>query len=222
MEPQYHQLEFDTRLWLTHLALRITRRAKTGSLGVTLFCPLVMPMYNIDDFDLKILTLLQSNGRLTNQELSELIGLSASQCSGATYCAGAGAAYSGLSRRGLAPDAVGQEMLGLIEVRLLNHTPECVASFHQMVSGVDAILDAYKTTGDNDYLLKVAVSDLPGLNHVISGILAQNKSVAHLKTSVVLHRLKENGLSMPVKQYTALIWGGMPQNRAKTRPFHAW
>jgi DNA-binding Lrp family transcriptional regulator len=38
-------------------------------------------MYNIDDFDLKILTLLQANGRLTNQELSDLIGLSASQCS---------------------------------------------------------------------------------------------------------------------------------------------
>ncbi|KAB8139543.1 AsnC family protein, partial [Raoultella ornithinolytica] len=37
-------------------------------------------MYNIDDYDLKILTLLQANGRLTNQELSELIGLSASQC----------------------------------------------------------------------------------------------------------------------------------------------
>ena len=38
-------------------------------------------MYNIDDFDMKILTLLQANGRLTNQELSELVGLSASQCS---------------------------------------------------------------------------------------------------------------------------------------------
>lgn len=38
-------------------------------------------MYSIDDYDLKILTLLQANGRLTNQELSELVGLSASQCS---------------------------------------------------------------------------------------------------------------------------------------------
>lgn len=151
---------------------------------------------NIDDFDLKILTLLQSNGRLTNQELSELIGLSASQCSRRRIALEQAQLILGYHAR-LAPDAVGQEMLGLIEVRLLNHTPECVASFHQMVSGVDAIIDAYKTTGDADYLLKVAVSDLPGLNHLISGILAQNKSVAHLKTSVVLNRLKENGLLMP-------------------------
>ncbi len=153
-------------------------------------------MNNIDDFDLKILTLLQSNGRLTNQELSELIGLSASQCSRRRIALEQAQLILGYHAR-LAPDAVGQEMLGLIEVRLLNHTPECVASFHQMVNGVDAIIDAYKTTGDADYLLKVAVSDLPGLNHLISGILAQNKSVAHLKTSVVLNRLKENGLLMP-------------------------
>lgn len=153
-------------------------------------------MYHIDDFDLKILTLLQSNGRLTNQELSELIGLSASQCSRRRIALEQAQLILGYHAR-LAPDAAGQEMLGLIEVRLLNHTPECVASFHQMVSGVDAIIDAYKTTGDADYLLKVAVADLPGLNHLISGILAQNKSVAHLKTSVVLNRLKENGLLMP-------------------------
>ncbi|NCF05752.1 Lrp/AsnC family transcriptional regulator [Kosakonia sp. MH5] len=153
-------------------------------------------MYNIDDFDLKILTLLQSNGRLTNQELSALIGLSASQCSRRRIALEQAQLILGYHAR-LAPDAAGQEMLGLIEVRLLNHTPECVASFHQMVSGVDAIIDAYKTTGDADYLLKVAVADLPGLNHLISGILAQNKSVAHLKTSVVLNRLKENGLLMP-------------------------
>ncbi|MGY5955321.1 DNA-binding transcriptional regulator, Lrp family [Kosakonia sp. BK9b] len=153
-------------------------------------------MYHIDDFDLKILTLLQSNGRLTNQELSALIGLSASQCSRRRIALEQAQLILGYHAR-LAPDAAGQGMLGLIEVRLLNHTPECVASFHQMVCGVEAIVDAYKTTGDNDYLLKVAVSDLPGLNHLISGILAQNKSVAHLKTSVVLNRLKENGMSMP-------------------------
>ncbi|MEQ4585687.1 MAG: AsnC family protein, partial [Pantoea agglomerans] len=33
-------------------------------------------MTHVDDYDLKILTLLQSNGRLTNQELSDLVGLS--------------------------------------------------------------------------------------------------------------------------------------------------
>lgn len=116
-------------------------------------------MYNIDDYDLKILTLLQANGRLTNQELSELIGLSASQCSRRRIALEQAQLILGYHAR-LAPDAAGQEMLGLIEVRLLNHTPQCVESFHQMLSEVDAILDAWKTTGDADYLLRVTVPDL--------------------------------------------------------------
>ncbi|QDX28994.1 Lrp/AsnC family transcriptional regulator [Dickeya poaceiphila] len=150
-------------------------------------------MYNIDDFDLKILTLLQANGRLTNQELSDLVGLSASQCSRRRIALEQAQLIMGYHAR-LAPDAVGLDLMSLIEVRLLNHTEECVDNFHQMLGEVDAIIDAYKTTGDADYMLKVAVADLHGLSELISEILARNKSVAHLKTSVVLNRLKENGL----------------------------
>ncbi|MFC3396617.1 Lrp/AsnC family transcriptional regulator [Brenneria rubrifaciens] len=153
-------------------------------------------MYTIDDFDLKILTLLQANARLTNQELSELVGLSASQCSRRRIALEQAQLILGYHAR-LSPHAVGLECLGLIEIRLINHTTEYVERFHQMLGEVDAIIDAYKTTGDADYLLKVAVADLSGLSTLISQILSQNKSVAHLKTSVVLNRLKENGLMAP-------------------------
>ncbi len=153
-------------------------------------------MYQIDDYDLKMLTLLQTNGRLTNQELSDLIGLSASQCSRRRIALEQAQQILGYHAR-LAPNAIGLECLGLIEVRLINHTTDYVERFHQMLGEVDAIIDAYKTTGDADYLLKVAVADLQGLSDLISRILSQNKSVSHLKTSVVLNRLKENGLMLP-------------------------
>ncbi|MBG6242404.1 MAG: Lrp/AsnC family transcriptional regulator [Candidatus Symbiopectobacterium sp. Dall1.0] len=153
-------------------------------------------MYQIDDYDLKMLTLLQTNGRLTNQELSELIGLSASQCSRRRIALEQAGQILGYHAR-LVPNAIGLECLGLIEVRLINHTADYVERFHQMLGEVDAIIDAYKTTGDADYLLKVAVADLQGLSDLISRILSQNKSVSHLKTSVVLNRLKENGLMLP-------------------------
>lgn len=96
----------------------------------------------------------------------------------------------------LSPDAVGLGMIGLIEVRLINHTADYVESFHQMVEREEAIVDAYKTTGDADYLLKVAVADLASLSALISQLLAGHQSVSHIKTSVVLGRLKENGLMM--------------------------
>jgi len=150
-------------------------------------------MYSIDDYDLKILTLLQANGRLTNQELSEIVGLSASQCSRRRISLEQQQMILGYHAR-LAPEALGLGMIGLIEIRLINHLPENVSDFHKMLEQVDAVIDAYKTTGDADYLLKVAVADLAGLSTLISHILSVHKSVAHIKTSVVLNRIKENGL----------------------------
>ncbi|WP_112197681.1 Lrp/AsnC family transcriptional regulator [Rahnella sp. NRRL B-41462] len=150
-------------------------------------------MYSIDDYDLKILTLLQTNGRLTNQELSELVGLSASQCSRRRIGLEQAQLILGYHAR-LAPEALDLGMIGLIEVRLINHLHAQVDAFHSMLGEVDSIIDAYKTTGDADYLLKVAVKDLAGLSMLISQILSVHKSVAHVKTSVVLNRLKENGL----------------------------
>jgi DNA-binding Lrp family transcriptional regulator len=66
-----------------------------------------------------------------------------------------------------------------------------------MVAEQSAIVDAYKTTGDADYLLKVAVKDLAGLSALISQLVAGHQSVSHVKTSVVLTRLKENGVMTP-------------------------
>ena len=156
-------------------------------------------MTHVDDYDLKILTLLQSNGRLTNQELSDLVGLSASQCSRRRINLEQANLILGYHAR-LSPDAVGLGIVGLIEVRLINHTADYVDSFHRMVKQEDAIIDAYKTTGDADYLLKVAVADLASLSAVISQLLAGHQSVSHVKTSVVLGRLKENGLMMGEQQ----------------------
>lgn len=153
-------------------------------------------MYQIDDYDFKILTLLKENGRLTNAELSELTGLSSSQCSRRRIALEQANLILGYHAR-LAPDVIGQEVIGLIEVKLLNHTPECVTAFHNMIENIDSIIDAFKTTGDADYLLKVAVADLQGLSDLISNVLSQNGSVGHLKTSVVLNRLKEHGRVIP-------------------------
>lgn len=157
-------------------------------------------MTHVDDYDLKILTLLQSNGRLTNQELSDLVGLSASQCSRRRINLEQANLILGYHAR-LSPDAIGLGMVGLIEVRLINHTAEYVESFHRMVEQEQAI-DAYKTTGDADYLLKVAVADLNSLSALISQLVAGHQSVSHVKTSVVLGRMKENGLMMLPEQKT--------------------
>lgn len=149
-------------------------------------------MSKVDDFDLKILSLLQANGRLTNQELSELVGLSASQCSRRRIQLEQQQLILGYHAR-LAPEAANLDLTCMVEIHLVSHAPKLVDQFHALVVETAAIVDAFKTTGDADYMLKVAVGDLSGLNQLIS-LLAAHESVGHVKTSVVLERLKENTL----------------------------
>ncbi|SKA80284.1 DNA-binding transcriptional regulator, Lrp family [Pseudomonas extremaustralis] len=151
-------------------------------------------MSKVDDFDLKILGLLQANGRLTNQELSGLVGLSASQCSRRRIHLEQEQLILGYHAR-LAAQAANLDLTCMVEVRLVSHVPKLVGQFHALVVETAAIVDAFKTTGDADYMLKVAVCNLTGLNHLIS-LLSAHNSVGHVKTSIVLERLKENTLSI--------------------------
>jgi DNA-binding Lrp family transcriptional regulator len=169
--------------------------AKTGTLPrptlLTVNGPW-MKMTEIDDFDLKILTLLQANGRLTNQELSDIVGLSASQCSRRRIGLEQAQLILGYHAR-LAPQAMNVEMVAMIEVRLVSHDLECSERFQALVVEEQGIIDAYKTTGDADYTLKTAVADLASLNRLMGRLFASH-CVAHIKTAVVLERLKENSV----------------------------
>jgi DNA-binding Lrp family transcriptional regulator len=148
-------------------------------------------MTAIDDFDLKILTLLQGNGRLSNQDLSELVGLSASQCSRRRISLEQAGLILGYHAR-LAPQAMNTEMVAMIEVSLISHSSKISTTFETFVSDDPAIIDAYKTTGDADYALKVAVAGLDQLNGLM-GRLSGTATIGHMKTAVVLQRLKEAG-----------------------------
>ena len=152
-----------------------------------------MKVNEIDDFDLKILTLLQGNGRLTNQELSDIVGLSASQCSRRRIGLEQAQLILGYHAR-LAPQAMNLEVVAMVEVKLISHRPEHSDGFQAFIGTESAIIDAYKTTGDADYNLKAAVADLASLNQLMSRISATN-CVSYLKTSVVLERLKENSIA---------------------------
>jgi DNA-binding Lrp family transcriptional regulator len=153
---------------------------------------------SIDDKDRRMLDLLRQNGRLTNQELADLIGLSASQCSRKRIALEQAGLILGYHAQ-LSPEADGTPVMGVVEVRLQNHTGEAVAIFNDFVCKADAIRDVLKLTGDYDYLLKVAVADLASLSRLIQELAGLRNCVSHLRTSVVLERLKEAGVVIPDK-----------------------
>jgi len=144
----------------------------------------------MDEFDTEILQLLEKNGRLTNQELSNLIGLSPSQCSRRRIALEEKNLILGYHAR-LSPRALQQEIAAIIEIKLVNHEAEKTQQFLRFIEEEKTVVDAYKTTGDADYLIKVVVSDLDMLNDIVNRIFT-TKLISHIKTSVVLERIKEN------------------------------
>nr|QIH43236.1 Lrp/AsnC family transcriptional regulator [Vibrio ziniensis] len=145
----------------------------------------------LDDYDVKILQLLQDNGRLTNQELSEIIGLSPSQCSRRRITLENNKLILGYHAR-LSPKALHQEVIAIIEVKLLNHETVKTHNFLNFINNEASIIDVFKTTGESDYLIKCLVSDLDMLNDLINRIFT-TQLISHIKTSVVLERVKEHG-----------------------------
>src|SRR6476660_9194347 len=120
----------------------------------------------MDEFDLKLLDALQDDGRLTNYDLAERVGLSASQCSrrrSALEEAGIIESYHAF----LSAEALGLGIAVFIQVTLATHSPDNAKRFLDLILEVDEVQEAYSMTGEADYLLKLAVPDLKALSRIL-------------------------------------------------------
>ena len=147
-------------------------------------------MTSVDAFDLKILAALQDDGRLTNQQLADVAGLSASQCSRRRMRLEDDKVICGY-RAELAGEALGFNVIAFIQITLATHSPDNAKKFRALVNRVDDIQEAYSLTGDADYLLKTVLRDLKSLSDIVNNVLMPHQSVAHVRSSIVLDRLKE-------------------------------
>lgn len=145
----------------------------------------------LDQFDFKLLAALEADGRLTNAELGEKIGLSASQCSRRRIRLEEAGVIEGYHAR-LSSARLGIGLRAFVQVSLSTHSKENAISFRAFVNAIEEIQEAYALTGDADYLLKVAVPDLKGLAHVINDSILPHPGVAHVKSSIVLDKLKDS------------------------------
>jgi DNA-binding Lrp family transcriptional regulator len=78
-----------------------------------------------------------------------------------------------------------------VQVTLARHSPENSKRFLRLVEGMDEVQEAYALTGDADYLVKLAVPDLKALSRILNEVFLPHESVAHVRSSIVLDRLKQ-------------------------------
>src|SRR5271154_6914315 len=144
----------------------------------------------MDGFDLKLLDALQQDGRLTNNELAERIGLSPSQCSRRRTALEQSGVIEGY-HAALANEAVGLGVLVFVQVSLAAQSPDSAQAFGKLIRGMEEVQEAFSLTGEADYLVKMVVPDLKSLSRILNDVFLPHRSVAHVRSSVVLDRIKE-------------------------------
>jgi DNA-binding Lrp family transcriptional regulator len=150
----------------------------------------------MDRLDIKLLDALQRDGRLTNNQLAEQVGLSASQCSRRRSQLEADGAIRGY-HADLDPGTMGFGVIAFVQVTLATHSPDNARRFLQLVTRVEEVQEAFAVTGEADYLLRIVARDLPALASLLNEIFLPHESVAHVRSSIALTTLKDTRL-LPV------------------------
>lgn len=147
-------------------------------------------MIEFDETDRKILAALQSDGRLTNNELAEQVGLSASQCSRRRARLEESSCIRGYHAH-LDREAAGVGLVSIVSITLNSHNANNAKLFAELIADLPSVLEAHSLTGEMDYQLKVIAADLKALSEFINFVLLPHESVANVKTAIVLNTLKE-------------------------------
>lgn len=150
----------------------------------------------MDAIDKKILRALSRQGRLTNAELAEEVGLSPSPCWTRVKRleqAGVIKGYAAL----LDQAALGLPDTVFIEVMMERHDEEHLRRFEAAVRDIPEILECHLVTGEYDYVVKAAVGGTVGYERLLRDRLYRLPGVRHTRTSFALRCLKQELSPVP-------------------------
>lgn len=145
----------------------------------------------IDDIDRQVLRTLQENGRASNAALAAEAGLTPTPMLQRLKRLEQG----GVIRKYMAvvdPAAVGCGTLAFIHVTLKSHEIGLHKSFVELVQKLDEVLECHHIAGEEDFLLKVAVPDIPALEHFLLHRISTSKAIGRVKTTFVLSSSKKD------------------------------
>ena len=147
-----------------------------------------MPKSPLNEIDLKILSHLQNNARLTNVELSEHIHLSQSPCLRRVRNMESNGIIKGYVAL-VDQNTVGLPVSVFVNVRLEKQIERALEKFEETVQNWSEVMECYLTTGDSDYLLRVVASDLAAYERFLMDKLTRVPGVASINSSFALKQV---------------------------------
>lgn len=145
---------------------------------------------NLDEMDRRILQQLQLDGRLTVQDLSDRIGLSASPCARRIRKLESDGYITGYSAR-IDEAKMGFGFNVFISVKLDRQVDNRLVAFEEEARACPEVVDCWLMTGTYDYLLRVAVGDMTEFERFLTGHLTKIPGVASIESSIPIRRVKE-------------------------------
>lgn len=142
-----------------------------------------------DTTDLRILKVLQQEGRISNADLAKRVNLSPSPCLARVRRLES----SGLIRRYSAlldPAQVGLTLNVFISVSLKAQTRLQLEAFEDRMSSREEVMECYLMTGSEDYLLRVVMPDVLALEHFIVDVLSPMPEIEHIRSSIALKQVR--------------------------------
>ncbi|MDP1782026.1 Lrp/AsnC ligand binding domain-containing protein [Hydrogenophaga sp.] len=149
-----------------------------------------------DRIDLKILKLLQADGRITNLKLAEAVALSPTAVLARTQRLQRDGFILGYEAR-LNPLKLGRGMMVFVEVLLDRTTPNVFNEFKAAVQVRDEIMECHMVAGGFDYLLKTRMADMAAYREFAGSVLWQLPGVRETRTYAVMEEVK-NGSQLPL------------------------
>ncbi|MBN2010404.1 Lrp/AsnC family transcriptional regulator [candidate division KSB1 bacterium] len=150
-----------------------------------------MPNVKLDATDKKILEILQENGRITNAQLANLVGLSPPPMLERVKKL----EKSGVIKKYVAildPVKVDKSTTVIVSLSLARHRIKSLDQVNKEIMNFPEVLECYHIAGEEDYLLKVVVKDVREYEEFILKKLAQIPAIGKIKSYVVLSALKSD------------------------------
>ena len=155
-----------------------------------------MPKYPLDAIDRRIIAELQADARLSNVELADRIGLSASPCLRRVKRLEREGVIEGY-RAVLKRDRVGLGFSVFLAVKIDGHANERAVTFEDAVCAMPEVLACHLVSGEADYLLEVVVADLAHYQEFLVGRLLNLPIVREVRSNIAIQTCKA-GAPLPL------------------------
>ncbi len=145
----------------------------------------------VDHIDLKMLRALQKDGRISNAELAQTVGVSPATCHRRTQRL-LDEGYVTQVRAMIDPAKINRGALVMVGVVLDRSTPESFAAFEKAAARLKCVLDCHLVAGDFDYFLKIRVGDMADFNRIHGEQLIGLPGVRQTRTFFVMKEVVDN------------------------------